>query len=138
MVLGADGVDFGQPRIVVRDGGEHMKYVLLFCGTAEDQREYDSLKSEDFQQRMGQVMQWFGQHQDKLRGGHQLQGPDTATTVRFGGNGKPLVKDGLFLEGKEIVGGYAEVEVADLDEALAMAKTWPGGGTVEIRPVVGR
>ena len=29
----------------------------------------------------------------------------------------------------------AEIEVADLDEALRMAKTWPGRGTVEIRPV---
>jgi len=50
--------------------------------------------------------------------------------------GQPIVKDGLFMEGKEIVGGYTEVEAADLDEALEMAKAWPGGGTVEIRPVV--
>jgi hypothetical protein len=49
-----------------------------------------------------------------------------------------LGKDGLFLEGKELVGGYTEVEVADLDEALAMAQSWPGGGTVEIRPVLER
>jgi hypothetical protein len=34
-----------------------------------------------------------------------------------------------------VIGGYAEVEVADLDEALEMAKTWPGGD-VEVRPVV--
>jgi hypothetical protein len=42
------------------------------------------------------------------------------------------------MEGNEIVGGYAEVDVADLDEALSMATTWPGRGTVEIRPVVPR
>jgi hypothetical protein len=47
-----------------------------------------------------------------------------------------VVTDGPFLEGKEQIGGYAEVQVADLDEALEMAKTWPGRGTVEIRPVV--
>jgi hypothetical protein len=41
-----------------------------------------------------------------------------------------------YLEGKESIGGYAEIEVADLDEALRMAKTWPGRGTVEIRPVM--
>jgi hypothetical protein len=35
----------------------------------------------------------------------------------------------------ELIGGYAEIDVADLDEALAMAKSWPGGGAVEIRPV---
>jgi hypothetical protein len=36
------------------------------------------------------------------------------------------------------VGGYTEVEADDLDQALAMAKTWPGRGTVEIRPVMER
>jgi len=38
----------------------------------------------------------------------------------------------------ELIGGYAEVDVADLDAALAMAKGWPGGGAIEIRPVVQR
>jgi hypothetical protein len=47
-----------------------------------------------------------------------------------------MVTDGPYLEGKEGIGGYAEIEVADLDEALRMAKTWPGRGTVEIRPVI--
>jgi hypothetical protein len=28
--------------------------------------------------------------------------------------------------------------VSDLDQALEMAKSWPGGGTVEIRPVMQR
>src|SRR5207247_8106001 len=97
-----------------------------------------SLTKEDFQKRMAEVGRWFGEHQAKLTGGHQLRGPDTATTVSFGTDGRPVVKDGLFLEGKEIVGGYAEVDVADLDEALAMVKTWPGGGTIEIRPIVDR
>ena len=31
--------------------------------------------------------------------------------------------------------GYVEIEVADLDEALRAAKTWPGCPVVEIRPV---
>ena len=64
----------------------------------------------------------------------------SSTTVRFK-NGKPIVTDGPFIEAKEIVGGFAIVEVKDLDEALAMAKTWPGGGEgriVEVRPVVER
>jgi hypothetical protein len=46
------------------------------------------------------------------------------------------VRDGSFLEGNEVVGGYVEIEVGDLDEALHMAKTWPARGSVEIRPVV--
>jgi hypothetical protein len=36
-----------------------------------------------------------------------------------------------------VIGGYAEIEVADLDEALRLAKTWPAG-SVEVRPVVER
>ncbi len=112
-----------------------MKYVFLFCGTAADQEAFDSLSPEELSERYAQVGRWFAEHGGRLGHGNQLQGPDTATTVSFE-NGRPIVKDGLFLEGKELVGGYTEVEVADLDEALAMAKSWPGGGTVEIRPVI--
>jgi hypothetical protein len=68
-------------------------------------------------------------------GGHELKGPHTATTVRFK-DGKPMVVDGPFIEAKEVIGGYAELEVADLDEALEIAKTWPGKTSVEVRPVV--
>ena len=39
--------------------------------------------------------------------------------------GEPVIIDGPFVEGKEVVSGYAEIEVADLDEALQMVKTWP-------------
>jgi hypothetical protein len=61
----------------------------------------------------------------------------TATTVKFNG-GKPVVTDGPFSESKETVGGYGVLSVANLDEAIAIAKTWPGGGAVEVRPVVVR
>jgi hypothetical protein len=45
-----------------------------------------------------------------------------------------MVVDGTFIEAKEVIGGYAELEVADLDEALEIAKTWPGRTSVEVRP----
>jgi hypothetical protein len=115
-----------------------MKYVLLFCGTLGDQAAFESMKPEELRQRYAEVGRWFADNRARLGHGNQLQGPETATTVRFQPNGTPIVKDGLFLEGKELVGGYTEVEVADLDEALALAKSWPGRGTVEIRPVIER
>lgn len=48
----------------------------------------------------------------------------------------PVVTDGPFVEGKEVVSGYVEVDVADLDEALQIAREWPACPLVEIRPVL--
>jgi hypothetical protein len=74
-------------------------------------------------------------HADKIRGGNKLQPAETATTVRLGG-GEPVITDGPFVEGKEVVSGYTEIEVADLDEALRMVRTWPGCPIIEIRPLM--
>lgn len=115
-----------------------MKYVLLFCGTPDDAKAFEEMSPDELKARYAEVGAWFAEHRAKIGGTNQLQGPETATAVRFGPDGSPMVTDGPFMEGNEIVGGYAEIDVADLDEALRMAKTWPGRGTVEIRPVVTR
>jgi hypothetical protein len=111
-----------------------VKYVLLFCGNDEDAAAFAALSEDELKERYAQVGRWFGENRARIGGSNQLAGPDTATSVRFGVSGPPVVTDGPFLEGKEQIGGYAEIDVADLDEALEMAKTWPGRGTVEIRP----
>ena len=110
-----------------------MKYVLLFCGTEEDARRYDSMSKADLDAQLARVGAWFSD--PRIRGGMRLAPGSTATTVRFGGNGDALVTDGPFIEGKEDIGGWAIVEVAHLDEALAMAKSWPARGAVEVRLV---
>jgi hypothetical protein len=115
-----------------------VKYVLLFCGTDEDAAAFAGMSEPELRERYAQVAAWFSDNQARIGGTNQLAGPETATSVRFGPAGPPVVTDGPFLEGKEQIGGYAEIDVADLDEALVMAKTWPGRGTVEIRPVAGR
>jgi hypothetical protein len=117
--------------------GGTKKYVLLFCGTAEDQAAFDALSEEDLAEQYARVGRWFAEHDSVITASSYLQPRETATTVRLG-SGDPLVIDGPFLEGNELIGGYAEIDVADLDAALAMAKQWPGGGAVEIRPVVQR
>ena len=43
--------------------------------------------------------------------------------------------DGPFVEGKEVVSGYVEIEADDLDEVLQAAMTWPGCPVVEVRPI---
>jgi hypothetical protein len=115
-----------------------MKYVLLFCGTDADAAAFAAMSPDELRQRYAEVGRWFGEHKDKIKYTDQLQHPSTATTVRFdwSGNAEPVVTDGPFIEAKEQVGGYASIEVSDLDEALRMARTWPGRGSVEIRPVM--
>ena len=114
-----------------------MKYVLLFCGTREQQQAWEAMTDEARNAQYEHVGRWFAENAAKIGPGNQLASPDTATTVRFQVDGQPIVRDGPFIEGNEVIGGYTEITVADLDEALHLAQTWPGGGTVEIRPVMG-
>ncbi len=113
-----------------------LKYVLLFVGTVADQDRWDSQSREDYEAAMAAAGKWFGQYRDagKIVGGEQLQGPQTVTTVRLA-NGERIVTDGPFMESKEIIGGFAIVDVKDLDEAQEMARAWPGG-PVEVWPAV--
>ena len=114
-----------------------MKYVLLFTGTMEEQEKWDSQTREQMMASYAKVGVWFEENtkSGRIVSAEELQGPTTATTVRFN-QGKPVVMDGPFIEAKEVIGGFAVIDVKDLDEALAMAKSWPGGSTVEVRPVV--
>ncbi|MGA7987234.1 MAG: YciI family protein [Candidatus Dormiibacterota bacterium] len=84
------------------------------------------------------VDRWFGElgPTGKLLGGEELQPSRTATTIRWQ-EGRPLVTDGPFMESKENVAGFVTIEAADLDDAIAIAKTWPPQDQlVEIRPVI--
>ena len=83
---------------------------------------------------------WWNEHAQRgeILEGHELQGVETATTVRRGGNGNVTVVDGPFIEAKESVGGYAIIDVPDLDAAIALVSGWPGPDALEIRPLVVR
>ncbi|OBC00699.1 hypothetical protein A5784_19600 [Mycobacterium sp. 852013-50091_SCH5140682] len=111
-----------------------MKYVLMFVETEQFTRDMAAMSDAERQRAYGRVNAWFADNADKLRGGSKLKAAETATTVRLD-RGEPVVVDGPFVEGKEVVSGYVEIEVADLDEALQAAKTWPGCPVVEIRPI---
>jgi hypothetical protein len=75
-----------------------------------------------------------------LTPGEQMQGPETATTVRVE-DGRTLTTDGPFVELKEAVGGYCFFEADDLDAAIELAARIPAasmGGAIEVRPLVER
>jgi hypothetical protein len=111
-----------------------MKYVLLFVETEEFARELDAMGPAERERAYQRVGEWMAAHAGNIRGGNKLRPAETATTVRLD-RGEPVITDGPFVEGKEVVSGYTEIEVADLDEALRMVQTWPGCPVVEIRPL---
>jgi hypothetical protein len=111
-----------------------MKYVLLFVDTEQFAADLEAMGPAERERAYARVGEWMATHRDKIRGGNKLQGPESATTVRLD-KGEPVVMDGPFVEGKEVVSGYTEIEVVDLDEALRMVATWPGCPVVEIRPL---
>jgi hypothetical protein len=115
-----------------------MKYVMLIAGNEDTWAGRAPEESAALYERIGR---WWGKQSASGRviGGNELEPSPTATTVRIGMDGGTTVTDGPFIEGKELIGGYGILDVADLDEALKIAASWPVPGDVlEIRPIVER
>jgi hypothetical protein len=114
-----------------------MKYMMLIAGSEE---AWSALSAAEEARLMGQIGRWWGEQvaAGRIVEGHQLQPTATATTVRPNAEGGATVTDGPFIDAKEVVGGYAILDVANLDEAIALASEWPAPDVLEIRPVVER
>jgi hypothetical protein len=113
-----------------------MKYMLLL--TRGEWQE--SGPEEERQKVFAEIADWWGRlsADGRMVGGHQLQPPATATTVVLE-QGKSVILDRPLLEAKEAIGGYGILEAADLDEAIAVARTLPTpDGKVEVRAVIER
>jgi hypothetical protein len=113
-----------------------MKYMLMLTRGAWQESGSEETKADVF----GQIMEWWGKQvaDGTIVEGHQLQPPVTATTVVHEAGESTLI-DRPLLEAKEAVGGYAIIDVEDLDAALSVARSFPmPDGKVEVRPVVER
>ena len=110
-----------------------MKYMLLIY-SAEDAWTEDERKA-CVSESLGVCDELAAQ--GKLLDVSPLQPVATAASVRVR-NGQALVTDGPFVETTEQLGGYFVMDLADLDEAIAVAARLPPArkGTVEIRPLV--
>jgi hypothetical protein len=111
-----------------------MKFAMLICGP-------DNPSTEASPDAMREVYAWFekwGQAGKIADGGVELDSPRKAKTVRTGADGAQVVTDGPYLELKEVVGGVVILEADDIDDAVAVAGTWPGGPgvSVEVRPTI--
>jgi hypothetical protein len=111
-----------------------MKYMVLISGN----ESWEGLSAEEKAGLYERIGAWWNEHAERgeILEGHELEGIETATTVRRDRAGNVTVTDGPFIEAKESVGGYAVIDVPDLDAAIALVSGWPGPDTLEIRPVV--
>lgn len=111
-----------------------MKYVILIMDTPLGA----TLSESERQAWGGEIFAWYDKYgtSGKLAdGGAQLAKPTEAKTIRG-----TTVTDGPFIEAKEVIGGYSVLEADTIDEAVEIARTWPGVDrgliTIEVRPVV--
>jgi hypothetical protein len=109
-----------------------MKYMLLICDDERMSPSRAELAADPLMQKWEEDLNARG----ALTAGARLRPVADATSIRVR-RGETLVSDGPFAETKDFVGGFAVVECADLDEAIAVAAAhpWAHRGVVEIRPV---
>ena len=108
------------------------QYVLMLL----EEESWEKRSADERKRAYAAIGAWVDDLRNKgiMKGGEELQSKRTATTVRRN-NGAISVTEGPFIESKEHVGGFMMIEVPDLDAAIAIAKSWPGGD-VEVRPIV--
>ena len=109
------------------------QYMLLFRGTDWCQ----GLSPEQIQQVSSAWMSWFKGLTEK---GQAVAGSPLDNVGKVvSGKGGRVIADGPFAESKEAIGGYFLLNVASIDEAIAIAQQCPGlpyGSLVEVRPVL--
>lgn len=104
----------------------------------DDEKWYDEMTPDSFSTEMdlhaafSAAVQAVGA---RILGGNALERSSMSTVVHRSPGGEPLVTDGPFLETKEALGGFYVIEAADLDQALALARTCPSAH-IEVRPVM--
>ena len=107
--------------------------MLLFRGGANWTKD---LSPEQMQKVVSDWMAWFDglMREGKCIGGHPLKEEGKIVSGKKG----RTVADGPFAESKEAIGGYFYLQVANEEEAIAIAQQCPGleyGAVVEVRPV---
>ena len=106
-------------------------YMLIFRGTDW----HKGLSPEEMQQIADKWMAWFNRLKDQ---GTAIAGDPLEPKGKIVAGKDRVVSDGPFAESKEAIGGYFLLDVATIDEAVAIARECPGLGygiRVGVRPV---
>jgi hypothetical protein len=114
-----------------------MRFMIIRKADAET--EADVMPTQKLIKDMGDYMESMARA-GVLIDGDGLKSSRNGARVAFHG-GKPTVTDGPFAETKELVAGYAVIDVPSLAEAVEWVKKWPasdghGEAVIEIRPFV--
>jgi hypothetical protein len=109
-----------------------MRYLLMISA---DETQVDEVVNEEGVKAFNAWMDDLVER-GVIRAHEGLQPSRTATTVRVRGD-EVLLTDGPYIEAKDQIGGFALIEVDDLDEAVEIAAGHPACsvGQVEIRPL---
>jgi hypothetical protein len=108
-------------------------FLLIFRGP--DYSELN-LPPEQSQAAMKKWFDWVGELHAK---GQYVAGNPLLKTGKMLGGKKPVITDGPFAEGKELVGGYLIIKADSLEQATEMSYGFPDfdkDGTVEVREIL--
>lgn len=111
-----------------------MKQFLLLLH--EDVEKMSALSPKEMQELARAHMSWADKlaEEGHLIAGDGLQEKSVLITGKEG-----IIKDGPFMEAKEIIGGYYLLQADDLETVVELARGCPThsyGGTTEIRPIM--
>jgi hypothetical protein len=115
-----------------------MRYMLIFFA---DEDAWMALSDAEREAGIARIGAWYAEHAQagRIVEGRRVRGRVEAVTVRLGPAGRsqtPEITSGPFSSLPESIGSYAILDVANADEAIAVASVWPGGGAVEIRSLL--
>ncbi len=111
------------------------KYMLILRGDVT--QDYSKFTPQDFQEILAAYQAWGEKmaSEGRLELGHKLT--DQGGKVIHPGGGKVEIKDGPYVETKEVVGGVYILEAENYDHAVQLCENHPNFrfGSIEIREV---
>jgi hypothetical protein len=111
------------------------KYLLILRGDA--QADYSKFTPADFEKILGEYQAWSEKlaKQGRLELGHKLT--DQGGKVMTPRGDRVTVKDGPYVETKEVVGGIYLIKADNYDHAVKLCEGHPNFrfGSIEIREI---
>ena len=117
-----------------------MRYVMNTWVREGGDADWETLTGDERRAIVDAHRAWFAEHgaAGHIVGGEELAPQAATRTIRRRKAGETVITDGPFIETKETLGGFVILDADSMDEALAIAATWPGlpdwSAAVEVRP----